>query len=92
MNRRYFMQFAAVAAVAASLNEMSSARAARRPAPTPTPVVCPGVQTWNGTKCVCLAGKFKCGPDCCNAFGQCCDGACCGDGLVCGAEEICIPA
>jgi hypothetical protein len=89
MDRRSFFS---VLAGAAALVGLSGTRAARRPAPTPRPVTCPGIQVWNGVACTCPGGLFKCGPDCCGAFGQCCDHACCGEGLVCGAEEICIAA
>jgi hypothetical protein len=65
--------------------------AARRPAPTPKPVTCPGSQTWNGSACVCPAGTTTCGPACCPA-GQaaCCDNACCFG--TCFGEELCCPS
>lgn len=39
--------------------------APRRPAPTSTPVSCPGQQVWNGTASVCSSG-VTCGPTCCD--------------------------
>ncbi len=65
--------------------------AARRPAPTPKPVSCPGQQFWDGAECVCPNDLFECGPDCCGSSEQCCDNACCPYGSVCIAEEQCCP-
>ncbi len=76
--------------------------AARRPTPTPIPHKCPGVQTWNGTKCVCPPNLSQCvpsvGPACCNDqlvkpgapdYSECCDNACCHG--TCYGEELCCP-
>ena len=78
------------------------ADAARRPSPTPTPHKCPGVQTWNGTKCACPPNLSQCvpgvGPACCNDqlaqpgspdYSECCDNACCHG--TCYGEELCCP-
>ncbi len=67
--------------------------AARRPAPTPTPLRCPGIQIASGNQCVCPNGNPTCGPDCCNPAGigsahsECCDQACCFG--HCYGEELC---
>lgn len=89
------------AAVGGTLLE-GPAEAARRPTPTPKPVKCPGVQTWNSTlgKCVCPANLSQCvpgvGPTCCNdkvvaegspGYSECCDNACCQG--TCYGEELC---
>lgn len=63
--------------------------AARRPAPTPNPVRCPGQQVWNGQQCVCQVGE-ACGPECCPLEAQCCDNVCCYG--VCYGEELCCPS
>ncbi len=65
------------------------ADAARRPAPAPKPVTCPGRQVWSDGACVCPSGLEQCGPDCCAAGLECCDNACC-DGH-CAIEEVCCP-
>lgn len=67
-----------------------STDAARRSKPTPKPIECPGIQTWDGAECTCPSG-FLCGPTCCEAPEQCCDSACCDAGAVCVAEEQCCP-
>ncbi len=66
----------------------TDAEAARRPAPAPTPPSCPGSQIWNGSECACPTGTI-CGPSCCIAPAQCCDGACCTG--ICYLEEFCCP-
>ncbi len=92
-NRRAFLAgvlgLGGAAAASAALRD-SGVEAARRPTPTPKPVSCPGVQHWDGTKCVCPSGSDKCGPDCCpTGQAECCDNACCyGD---CYGEELCCP-
>ena len=60
--------------------------AARRAAPTPTPIRCPGSQVPSDGKCVCPTGT-KCGSDCCPSGVDCCDNACCYG--TCVDEEIC---
>ena len=90
------------AAVAGGALLESGAEAARRPAPTPKPVKCPGRQTWDGNACVCYSppapGIHVCGPDCCNGLpgdppstthSECCDNACCFG--TCYGEELCCP-
>ena len=72
-----------------AIARQDEALAARRPAPTPGPVRCPGMQTWNGSMCGCTVGTI-CGPTCCTGASQCCDNACC-DG-TCYGEELCCPA
>jgi len=77
-------------AAAAAGSLASEADAARRPKPTPVPT-CPGVQTWNGSACVCPGGHTKCGPDCCpDGLAECCDNACCYG--TCYGEELCCPS
>lgn len=76
-------------AVIGGMVHQSEALAARRPAPTPAPIRCPGTQVWNGTACACTIGT-TCGPACCTGASQCCDNACC-DG-TCYGEELCCPA
>lgn len=73
---------------AAIASRQSPADAARRPAPTPKPITCPGAQQWDGASCVCSSGT-TCGPDCCETEAQCCDSACCPSGQVCSGEETC---
>lgn len=68
---------------------VSDSEAARRPTPTPKPVTCPGIQTWDGFACVCPNGAGNCGSDCCPADAQCCDSACCFG--ICYGEELCCP-
>lgn len=88
-NRRGFLKGLLGIGGAAALRE-ADVEAARRPAPTPKPVTCPGKQHWDGTKCACPDGSTNCGPDCCpNGRAECCDNACCyGD---CYGEELCCP-
>ncbi len=76
------------AAVAGSMWFREDASAARRPTPTPKPVTCPGIQVWDGSQCACPTGT-KCGPDCCQSGGTCCDNACCYGN--CYGEELCCP-
>lgn len=64
------------------------AEAARRPAPTPRPITCPGSQYWDGETCACTSGEV-CGSDCCPSGSECCDGACCVG--HCYGEELCCP-
>lgn len=78
------------AAAVGSLGMEHDAEAARRPAPTPKPVGCPGSQVWNGSACACEAG-ITCGPECCpEGVATCCDGACCFGECI--AEEVCCPS
>lgn len=75
--------------------------AARRPTPTPTPMRCPGQQTWDGFLCVCPGdAPHQCGPACCTGthddpylrppeHSECCDNACCLG--TCYGEELCCP-
>lgn len=87
------------AALVGSAALEDDADAARRPTPTPKPVKCPGLQTWNGSQCVCPDGApEKCGPDCCTngefppgsaGYSECCDNACCFG--TCTGEELCCP-
>ncbi len=74
------------ATVATSFGE---AEAARRPAPAPKPVSCPGQQIPIDGMCACPPGTEKCGPDCCPAGAQCCENACCYG--TCYGEELCCP-
>ncbi len=75
---------------AVGVRSFDNASAARRPAPTPKPVSCPGEQTWDSSQCICPAGKVNCGADCCTpGVSECCDGACCFGN--CYAEELCCP-
>lgn len=68
---------------------IASVDAARRPAPAPKPISCPGQQHWDTTNgCICPNGNTKCGPDCCpDGMATCCDNACCYG--VCYGEELC---
>lgn len=93
-SRRGFLKgllgFGGAAATSVVVRE-SDTQAARRPAPSPTPVRCPGTQTWNGSACVCPGGSANCGPDCCpNGQAECCDNACCYG--TCYDEELCCPS
>lgn len=92
-NRRTFLRgLLGVGGVAAAGSSLRGAdtEAARRPTPTPKPVKCPGMQTWNGTRCACPGGSSECGPDCCpNGQAACCDNACCYG--QCYGEELCCP-
>lgn len=76
-------------AALAGIGRMADASAARRPAPTPRPVSCPGQQIWNDSACVCPDGAAQCGSDCCQPGSTCCDGACCFG--ACYGEELCCP-
>ena len=67
----------------------SDAGAARRPTPTPKPVVCHTPKVLSGGQCVCPEATTACGPDCCPAGSECCDNACCYG--TCSSEEICCP-
>ena len=92
-NRRAFLRgvlgFGGVAVARSALRD-SDAEAARRPAPTQTPVSCPGNQIWNGSACVRPFGSTACGPDCCpDGQSACCDNACCAG--QCYGEELCCP-
>lgn len=64
------------------------ARAARRPAPTPRPISCPGNQVPVDGVCTCPTGA-KCRAECCPENAECCDGACCYG--ACYGEELCCP-
>ena len=89
------------AAVIGSEVAGSDANAARRPAPSPTPIKCPGQQAPVNGQCICPAiAPNKCGPDCCTGkvtdsfppavnHTECCDNACC-EG-TCYGEELCCP-
>ncbi len=88
-SRRSFLKRSlGVAAGIAGIGGASASSAARRPAPTPRPVTCPGIQIWNQFECVCPTGT-KCGPDCCQPGSTCCDNACCYG--TCYGEELCCP-
>jgi hypothetical protein len=72
----------------AGVRQTDAARRGTAPASAPH---CPGVQTWNGTDCVCADGSAKCGPDCCaDGVAVCCDNACCYG--TCYGEELCCPS
>lgn len=84
------------AAAAGSVLRGAEVDAARRPTPTPKPVVCPGSQHWNGSACVCTTGE-TCGSACCLMGSECCDGACCfghcyGEELCCSYDNWCDAA
>lgn len=88
-------------AVAGGIMLDERGEAARRPAPAPKPVSCPGRQVSTNGQCACPpATPHKCGPDCCTGTSndpyprppthtECCDNACC-DGS-CYGEELCCP-
>ncbi len=89
------------AALAGGVLLESGADAARRPAPAPKPVTCPGRQIPDGGQCVCPPdAPNTCGPDCCTGTSsdpyprdsqhtECCDNACCLG--TCYGEEQCCP-
>lgn len=90
-SRRWFLTrlglFGGAVAGGAVLDEAS---AARRPAPAPRPISCPGRQFWDGSACACEDGFTRCGPDCCpDGQAECCDNACCYGS--CWGEELCCP-
>ncbi len=64
--------------------------AARRPTPTPKPIVCPYPKVLSGGQCVCPVGTDACGPDCCPPDAECFDNACCFG--ACYGEELCCPS